>query len=295
MGFRIFLTELRRTTGTCVSLFLLCTLSGFVIASSFYLSEYLANLFQDVNLGVDMVLLPKGITPETMQKSLINGEPEALMPLALFETLQKQISEEMGRKNLADPSLRIMGILPYHAASGAVEIATIGDQNIIRNLSSTIWQSYPQKNLNDVQSLLIPKEKYSTDEWKDKTLFAVLVTGAKDVTASLKQLIDRRTIAQAYYLNPNETATAAKLKKLNSGLEYLAGIILLSAILGMWISFQKLAIQRKIILQSLQELQLNPKIKYELYLFQLLVLVFVPVILGFAFSHVMLPIIKNLF
>ncbi len=289
------MTELRRTTGTCASLFLLCALSGFVLASSFDLSKYLANLFQDVNLGVDMILLPKGITPETMQKSLINGEPEALMPLALFETLQKQILEEMGRKNLDAVPLRIMGILPYHAASGAVEIATIGDQDIIRNLNTTMWQQYPMKNLNDVQSLLIPKEKYSTDEWKDKTLFAVLVVGAKDVIASLKQLIDRRTIAQAYYLNPNETTTAAKLKKLNSGLRYLAGIILLSVILGMWISFQKLAIQRKIIFQSLQELQVNPKIKYELYLYQVLVLVFVPITLGLGFSFLVLPLIKNLF
>ena len=294
MPFRIFITEVRRTWGTCCSLILLCFLSGAVFLTSVQLSKYLATLFQEINLGVDMVILPKAITPESMQKSLIKGEPEALMPVALFETLQSQAVSETQRKSLDQPPVDLLAIVPFHTEDGAAAVAKIGDISMIRDKEKTSWSGYSFKELADVHDKLTPKDSYYTDEWKDKTIFGILVNAAPETLGRLKLLIDRRTIAQAYILKPGESESHQKLEKLKSGLQYLTGIIIFSILLGVIISFQKLHVQRDIIFRCLSELGRLENIKIKIYLLQIGLLVLAPLILGLIVARAVFPIIQNL-
>lgn len=294
MAFRVFLTELRRTSFICLSLFLFCLISGFVFLSSIDLSHYLSTLFQEVNLGVDMVILPKSITPESMLKSLINGQPEALLPLALFETLQKQLTDEVGRKNLTEPPLKILAFLPYQNKEGIAAVAKVGDLKLIREIQKTIWNAYSFKDLSEIKDKLEPKEIYSTDEWKDNVIFGILTVGSNEVLANLKKMIDRRTIAQAYFLNPGHTEVAYKLNKLKMGLSFLMGIIIILAFMGILVTFQKLHIQRKIIFEVFDELQFSYKFKLQLYLFQVVILILIPLGLGLILAQKMFPFVKSL-
>lgn len=295
MGFSFFVTEFRRTFQVCTALILFCFIAGFIFFSSVEMSDYLTHLFEDINIGVDMIILPKGITPESMQKSLVNGQPEALMPTALFETLQKQIEDEVSHKNLAKAPLSVLAVLPFHNEQGKIEIAKVGDENFIRDLDKTVWANYKFKNLTEVKNQLQPQSVYATEEWGDKTIFSILASGNKEALGNLKKLIDRRTIAQAYFLDPGRSDNALKLQKLKMGLQALTGIILISLLLGIIISFQKLHIQRKFIFQTFDEMKKSQQIKFSFYMFQLLLLLIVPVFLGVMASQFVLPLIKNLF
>ncbi len=295
MGFSFFITEFRRTVHVCIALILFCFIAGFVFFSAVEMSDYLSHLFEDINIGVDMIILPKGITPESMQKSLINGQPEALMPIALFETLQKQIEDEVSHKNLPKAPLAVLAVLPYHNEQGKIEIAKVGDESFIRDVDKTVWANYKFKNLVEVKNLFQPPEVYATEEWSDKTIFSILASGNKEALGNLKKLIDRRTIAQAYYLDPGRSDNALKLQKLKTGLQTLSGIILISLLLGIIISFQKLHVQRKLIFQSFDEMQKGEKIKLYFYLYQLILLLLIPVLSGIITSQQFLPLVKNLF
>lgn len=295
MGFSFFITEFRRTLQVCTALILFCFIAGLVFFSSIEMSDYLTRLFEDIDIGVDMIILPKGITPESMQKSLINGQPEALMPIALFETLQKQIEDEVSHKKLAAAPLSILAILPFHNNQGEIEIAKVGDENFIRDIKKTAWANYRFRNLTEVKPQFQPAEVYATEEWTDKTIFSILASGQKEALGNLKKLIDRRTIAQAYFLNPGRSDNALKLQKLKTGLQTLTGIILISLLLGILISFQKLQVQRKLIFQTLDEMRKGKEIKLYFYTYQLVLLLIFPVLLGVSASQLFLPLIKNLF
>ncbi len=294
MAFNLFLTEARRTFSICLSVFVLSFISGFIFLNSIYLSDYLKSLFQNINLGVDMAILPKTISPESMMKSLLKGRPEALMPLALFQTLQKQALDESLRKNFNQPPLQLMAILPFQDADGKPAIATVGDKALIRDFNKTIWSPFAFKNLPEVKSLLVPAEFYATDEWKDNTIFGILVNADNSTLTNLKQMIDRRTIAQAYFLNPEKTVEFMKYQKLNTGLQFLSGIILLTIFVGLTASFQKLNTQRQIIFLTLDELQLPQKLKIQLYLAQILFLILIPLIIGFCVALVSFPLVRSI-
>lgn len=294
MPIKIFLVELRRTWVTCSALFLLCFLSGAVFLTSINLSKYLASLFQEVNVGVDMIILPKAITPESMQKSLIKGQPEALMPVSLFETLQNQAVSETQRKSLNEPPVQLLAIVPFKNEQGLAAVAKIGDVSMIRNKDKTSWAPFEFKELDAVKQQLTPKNLYYTDEWKDKTIFGILVNAEPEVLARLKLLIDRRTIAQAYILTPGHSDTHQKLEKLKSGLLYLTEVIVFSILIGIIISFQKLHVQRDIIFRCLKELGHKRNLEIKFYLLQIGFLIVLPLILGMSLAYATFPLIQNL-
>lgn len=294
MPIKIFLIDFRRTWFTCISLILLCFISGAVFLTALDLTEYLSSLFQDVNLGVDMVILPKTITPESMQKSLLNGQPEALLPLALFQTLQKQASHENAERASNSAPIGLLGFIPFRNDDGVASVATIGDRGLITNLEKTSWSVYPFKELSEIQNRLIPKEIYETEEWKDKTIFGILVNATEDTLSRIKQMVDRRTIAQAYILKPGHSDNQLKLDKLKSGLMFLGAIIVFSILLGVIVSFQKLNKQRFLIFRSLNELGRPKFIQTQILTLQIVLLVFLPLLLGMLGAYLVFPFLQTL-
>ena len=296
MILRLFFTDFRRSLAICISAVILSFILGFVTITSIDLSSYLADLFRPLKWGADILILPKGETPELAWKDILNGKPQALIPETLLETLKNQIAGEQVKFNLTSPSLQVFGFVPYLNDSGQASLATIGEakQFFSATNDKSVLDSYEKNDWNSVYDKFANLESYQTAEWGSKVILGILVKGSDAALKSLKTLIDRRTVAQAYYVNfENDANQDSKFLKLKSILNKLTFFILALVAIGLFLSLQTLKNNRKNIFQNFDELRFPKLMKYQFYLTQIMFLILIPALFGFLLATNMLSIIKT--
>jgi len=276
----LFFTEVRRSLRVTLALVLCALLSGLTGYSALTAKRYIETIFKPVTWNADLMILPKGVTPEGLQRSLLSGEPEGLLPLALFETLQAQVNQEMLQKHLPAPALRVLGFVPFRSA-GHTQVAFVGDREAyFAEQTYSIWRDYSWNKWTDVQSDLAARPGYQTPEWKDKVLMGVLARGEPGPIASLKNLIDRRTVAQGVLVRPGDSDMDHRLAQLDQGLWAVVGLIFVCLLPGLVLALIVLGERRKRVLIVMHELGFTSAQRLQLLLFQVLFLILAPAGLG---------------
>ena len=294
---KIFLIEARRSFKITLTLILCSFLSGFTFSSALELKNYIQTLFVPVSWGAGLVITPKGVSLEGLHRSLIHGEPEGLIPSALFETLQSQISEEQQLRHLPAPSLKVLGFLPYKK-DGKTNIAFLGDKDAyFSNLKlPSIWSSFSFEPWATQSAEFINRAGYQTPEWGSKVLMGILAQGEALPLQKLKELIDRKTIAHGMVVTPGQTEADHRMQELGRSLYALVGLIALCLIPGFFLSLVILRERRSTINNVMEELGWMRLRQIQLFTLQSFALVVVPlilgIILGLEFSPWMQQILK---
>lgn len=78
------------------------------------LSSHLRQVFDSPAWNADLVILPKGVTPEGAIQSVLVGKPAALIPHALFETLSQQSRGS---------SVKHLGFIPFEDENSKIGVA----------------------------------------------------------------------------------------------------------------------------------------------------------------------------
>lgn len=297
MILRIFFVELRRSLKITFTLILCSLLLGFTLSSALQLKKYMETLFVPVSWGAGLVVVPKGISLEGLHRSLIHGEPEGLIPMALFETLQGQINDEKFLRHLPVPSLKILGFIPYKKAS-RTNLAFVGDKDAyFSNLNGpSIWNQFSFEPWTAQSSEFVSRAGYQTPEWGNRVLMGILAQGEPGPLQKLKELIDRKTIAQGMIVRPGETEEDHRMDQLGKSLYALVILIGFCLLPGLLLSILILQERRSIIYTVMQELGWSSRRQFQFFILQILALVFSPamlgVSLGFAFSPWLQTILK---
>ncbi len=279
MVFRIVKTEFYRDLHNSLSTIFFSLILGFILSFGLTLSSYLSRIFESPHWSVDMLILPKGITPEIAVSNFVKGSPDGLIPLALYNTLSIQIQNAPG-------SLKILGFLPYLNAEEKPEIAVTDPdlKDFAQLKQSAVWSHYSLTDLNLKRAELSSRENYRTPEWGDQVLMGVMATGSTQELTSLKNLIDRKTIAQAFFVGAENNDTYNKLTQLKRGLFLIMLFIFVSSLLGFWLALKNMNQKRSSIELVLKELKYNKTLLLKIKSIQLFMTIVFPILIGFMLS-----------
>lgn len=270
----LFLTESKRSFKLFAVMAFCFFVLGFAVTSMLVIQKQMQALLNPISWDADMVILPKGVSLDGLHRSLITGNAEGLIPLALFQTLESQAYNS---------PLKVLAFTPYRE-DGQVKVGLEGSTiDFPWQEENSVWKSLkttPRKDL----------EQYQTQEWGQKVLAGVLARGPKIALESLKTLIDRRTIAQAWYVNSEMSDDVLRVAQLRRGMEALTGLIVLCLAPGLVLSTVIVRERLKNLLTVIQELGVTRDVRGPLYSLQFLAWVLVPTAVGLALALSLAPV-----
>lgn len=282
MSFFLFATEFKRSFKNSLITIILCLTLGFILITSVNFKNYLEFIFTPEPWGAGLIILPKGSTPESARKNILAGKPDGLIPQALYETLLTQIADEQKKQGSGKFSIQLMAFVPFNAKADqpAIGALDLNAAKIFFESNKSFLSHLPLEDWNTKKLDYVYDENYHTAEWGQKTLFAILANGSEEHLKQLSVLINRRTVAEAFYVDDAHSDSFMKLTKLKSSLTFLTGLILLLTGLGLLLSFEILNANRKNISLILKELKITDSTKIKFYLLQILFLTIVPTSVG---------------
>lgn len=175
--------EFRQNKALWLSLAAGCFVLGLVLSVALHVKDQLRGLVQIRAWNADMVVIPKGMTLRGLEKEMLSGETSALLPLALFETTQ----------GLAQGQFELQAILPEKQGA-QVKILSWGNTGI-----GTAWLP------GEMMAPGADSARLSTPEWGAKVIAAFFAKANPNSSArslvALKELIDRKSVAQAFFIS----------------------------------------------------------------------------------------------
>ncbi len=296
MILKIFFIEAKRSLKMTLTLILCSILFGFTLTSMLGLKNYIEALFTPVQWGANLVIAPKGVSLEGIHRSVLRGEPEGLIPIALFETLQSQILEEQALRHRPSPSLKVLGLIPYQDHDGKIQVAYLGDKESFFSASPdpSLWNQISFKPWVSTSSEFLNRPGYQTPEWGSRVLMGILAKGDSGPIERLKELIDRKTIAQGFRVTVGQTDADHRVDQLGKSLYALVALISGCLIPGLFLAMLILRERRFLIFDVMNELGWKSTSSTQLMLLQSLFLILGPAILGIIFGIVLTPLIQQL-
>lgn len=204
--FQVALTELRQNKKLATALAAVALLLGVSLHLMVIADTAIKNLVNPVRWGADLAILPKGVTLPMLASELRTNKIENFLPEALFHTT---VGMTQGR-------LRMTAVLPGND-DGHVIVRTLGDPSV--NFAG--WGL-------DLREWAEQSE-HGTKEWDHKVIAAAFASGSSADLAQLKEVIDRKTVAQAVWVDSAQKAELSLQGNL-SDLAILLDSLLLSAL-----------------------------------------------------------------
>lgn len=208
--------------------FLLVTLISFLLGVSVHLATRAEQKISDIAIKVDwnadLAILPKGVNLEDFRKELISAHTSDFIPEALFDTTV----------GLSEGQFRLSAVLAITDADGSRIMQKGSDLGLD-------WLKGRQKI-----SAWQPQTLYQTPEWGTKLLSGFFASGTQAAMQSLKQLIDKKTVAQAIWIQRQQEQNDQTQDELKLALAIFSGVLLLMAVL----SFTSILIWLKIRLSN---------------------------------------------
>lgn len=219
-------TELRQNAKLTVTLLAVSLTLGASAHFAIELNSEIQKLVRPEHWAADMAILPKGITLSTLATELRTGAVKEYLPEALFHSTV----------DITQGEVRLSAVLPVHEADGGIAIATQGD----RRFNFAGWGV----RVVDWRE----QKEHGTPEWGSKVIAAAFASGSTPMLEKLKELIDRKTVAQAVWIDEAQRASL----ELQNTLSSLAGALEMVLLSSLIVS---LALAGSLLFQRHQETQ----------------------------------------
>ena len=214
---KIFLTEIKQARWHFFLVSLLSLLLGLNSQLALKAESRIRSLSSHVKWNADLAILPKGITLEDLRREIAEGKTTDFLPEALFDTT---VSIAAGQFHLG-------AVLPISDSNGQrvmLKGEPLGIDWLRGQIKTSTWED---------QSV------YATPEWKNKVIAAFFAEGPPTAMENLKQLIDKKTVAQAIFIKTQTERDEAFQAQLDKALwTFLAVLGLFSltcfAIIAAW-------------------------------------------------------------
>jgi hypothetical protein len=237
---------------------------GFSTGLGIQVTQQISKLYGVDTWNTDLIVLPKGVSPKDLASEIRNGLSTDFLPDALFETTLSMTANQ----------LKLSAVLPM-TENGVAKIFNKG------NSSKSEIEGIRGKNpLAD----WAPQTQYSTSEWDHKVIAAFFASGPMPAILNLKQLIDRKTVAQAILVSTDEAKNREASERMQRLLYCAQVLFAFFAGLCLWSSFVTLKTNFKVTFEFLHEIG-GPKSLHRKFLTQLALLNLVtPFVFGYLIS-----------
>lgn len=189
--FAIAGTEIRQNPFLSIVMLVVSLLVGGSAVTGFFVNRKINELSKPIEWGAEMAILPKGVTLSSFAETLGNGETPLLIPEALYDSTLA----------ITGNALKLTAVLP----------ADVEGEKFLMVKGTPIpalgWGKFKTRDWS-------PQTIYSTPEWGTKVAAAMFASGSRENLRKLKDLIDRKTIAQAYWIAESQRADIEKQEHL---------------------------------------------------------------------------------
>jgi hypothetical protein len=208
-SFQIFLIEIKQNLKFSLTLSAVAFLLGISLNLILQANKKIDDLARPIDWGAQMAILPKGVNLDQFADQLKKGKVKALLPEAMYETTV----------GLSHGSFQLCSVLPGQDRNG-IFLMVQGDP--IVNLGWT------KQRISGWQ----PQQLYSTPDWGTRVIAAAFARGPNENLEKLKELIDRKTVAQAIWI---DDVHSDKIER-QTQYSYLASIVEVIVILALFLS-----------------------------------------------------------
>lgn len=231
---------------------------GVCLIQGFFAINKVENLLIHEKWDAHIAVLPKGMNLSDLKKEIISGKPTHFLPEALYDTTL----------NLAQNQFKLSAILPI-TENGQIKVLQKGDHLglswLDKSIPITNWQEQNQ---------------YQTSEWGYRVVAALFASGPLDVMKHFKDLIDRKTIGQAYIIEDEMIKSQSMHDEMYFYLRLISILILCLFLSIIFLLAHLLKSRLRNVFEVLQTLGYSKKIQYQLSLFVLLIFMLSPALLG---------------
>ena len=246
--------------------FALLLLITFILGSGLSLmlqaERRISEISSEESWNADLAVVPKGISLIDFKKELLEGHSTALLPEALFDTTL----------SLSKGQMQATAMLALTDGQGS-RVMVRGD---IEN-TGTSWLKTKQK-VSEWQ----PQAIYQTPEWGHKVLTGFFVRGSMVAMESLKELIDRKTVAQAILIRQQMQNDAETRIQLQKALSIYSAVLLSSFMLSVALIYLWLKSRISISLKIFNELGFSKSTTQQFILGLFGLFVVLPFVVGFT-------------
>jgi len=196
--------------------FLFLFLISMTLGSSLRLIEVSESKIKELSSqdiwGADLAVVPKGITLIDFKREILAGHSSSLLPEAIYDTTL----------SLSNGQFEATALLTLQGPQGG-EVMFKGNSSV---------------GLDWLRSKVTPREfheqnVYQTPEWGRKVISGFFVKGSPAAMKSLKDLIDRRTVAQAIIISQQVLNDEKNQNQLQEALNIYSGVMLGMILLSM--------------------------------------------------------------
>ncbi|MGZ3803209.1 MAG: hypothetical protein ACXVB4_03295 [Pseudobdellovibrionaceae bacterium] len=258
----IFQTEIKQNKYFFILLAATALLLGFFLGfgyESFKKIEAFGSIDQ---WDADIVVLPKGITLADLKTEILSGQTTAFLPEALFKTTQEMAK---GQFQL-----------------GAILSLRENDKPVLFQEGESLGITWLKDQINIVSAH--EQSIYSTPEWGHKVLSAFFASGPHIMMKNFKDLIDRKSVGQAFWVNEAREKAQALHRQFFSALTTVGAIILLLALGTFLLLFRWLRDRVGNTFEILDELGFERQVKAKILLSIFTSFLVVPFLIGFFCS-----------
>lgn len=159
--------------------------------------------------NADLVVLPKGIGLEDFRKELQTGQTTAFLPEAMY----------LSTVALSEGQFQTRALLAIRENGGS-EILTQGDASL-----GPTWLGLPTTTRPAVAPWR-EQNIYFTPEWKNKLISGFFAAGSPLAMKNLKDLIDRKTVGQAWLIEEQQRRDLTNQATLQNSLEIFSLVVI---------------------------------------------------------------------
>lgn len=210
---RVALTEIRQNVKLTVTLVFVSLLLGVSIAMVRQVERKIASLALPIRWGAELAIIPKGLTLDQLAENLKLGRAPALLPLAMFETTV----------GLTRGNVQMSAVLPGHDASG-VFLMTRGDSKLNLDWAPLRLRSWAEQT------------EFSTPDWSTNVISAAFASGHRENLLKLKDLIDRKTVAQAFMIEDAQAQAREKQNQISHLAAVTEGLVIFTLLLAFYLA-----------------------------------------------------------
>lgn len=160
-------------------------------------SEKIISLTSHEHWNADLVALPKSVKLSDLKQELLNGQTTEFLPEALFDTTV----------SLFKDNIELSAVLAYTKDNKI--------QTMVKSNTSNIYQGLSWLTRDVVISPWTEQVIYSNPEWSNHVITAFFASGKKEHIAKLKDLINKKTVAQAIITENEEQKEKQTQNELN--------------------------------------------------------------------------------
>ncbi len=175
----IFKTEFLQNKIFFSLTFLASLLLGSCLIQGKFALEKIESLTVHERWNADVIVLPKGLNVADLKQEIISGKPTRFLPSALYDSTKALIKDRF----------LLSMILPV----------TVGTQSQVLQQGDKIGLSWLDPSIP-----VVPWREqitFQNQEWGTQVAAALLASGPPDVMKSFQELIDRKTIGQAFIVH----------------------------------------------------------------------------------------------